>query len=64
MTDIVKVAEDEIDIFERPSVKTSKLLILEIKKLREELEKCENQKNTIQTKYKNIFQKYKNLKTK
>lgn len=64
MTDIVKVAENEIDIFERPSVKTSKLLILEIKKLREELEKCENQKNTIQTKYKNIFQKYKDLKTK
>lgn len=64
MTDIVDIAEKEIDIFERPSVKTSKLLILEIENLRKELEKCENQKNTIQTKYKNIFQKYKNLKTK
>tara|TARA_Y100000034_G_C6907335_1_gene421515 strand:+ start:3365 stop:3559 length:195 start_codon:yes stop_codon:yes gene_type:complete len=64
MTDIVDIAEKEIDIFERPSVKTSKLLILEIENLRKELEKCENQKNTIQTKYKNIFQKYKNLKIK
>lgn len=64
MTDIVDIAEKEIDIFERPSAKTTKLLILEIKNLRKELEKCENQKNTIQTKYKNIFQKYKNLKTK
>ena len=64
MTEIVDIAEKEIDIFERPSVKTSKLLILEIENLRKELEKCENQKNTIQTKYKNIFQKYKNLKTK
>lgn len=64
MTDIVDIADKEIDIFERPSVKTSKLLILEIENLRKELEKCENQKNTIQTKYKNIFQKYKNLKIK
>ncbi len=64
MTDIVDIAEKEIDIFERPRVKTSKLLILEIENLRKELEKCENQKNTIQTKYKNIFQKYKNLKIK
>lgn len=64
MTDIVKVAEQEIEIFERPSADTSKLLIVEVKKLRQELENCQKEKSELNSKYKKFFQKYRDLKKK